>query len=130
VKIRGVLDTHALVWAAQDPDRLGTAARRLIDSAAPGELVVTSHSVVELGRLIDEGTVEVDGRPTDWFAPVFRRFPVLPASLNAAIAAPVLRLPHADPFDRLIVAEALSLRVPLITKDGNITDSGVVRVVW
>lgn len=36
----------------------------------------------------------------------------------------------ADPFDRLIVAEALVLRVPLITKDSNITDSGVVRVVW
>ena len=44
--------------------------------------------------------------------------------------APVLALPHADPFDRLIVAEAIVLGVPLITKDGNITDSGVVRVVW
>ena len=32
--------------------------------------------------------------------------------------------------DRLIVAEALVLGVPLITKDGNITDSGVIRVVW
>lgn len=114
MRIRGVLDTHAFIWAAQDPDRFGRAARRLIDSAAPGEWVVTSHSVVELGRLIDAGTIEVDGRPSDWFAPIFRRFPVLPASLNAAIAAPVLRLPHADPFDRLIVAEALVLRVPLL----------------
>ncbi len=34
---------------------------------------------------------------------------------------------HAD---RLIVATALDLGVPLVTKDGNITDSGVVRVVW
>ncbi|MBC8010820.1 MAG: hypothetical protein H7067_12080 [Burkholderiales bacterium] len=55
---------------------------------------------------------------------------MLPASLEAAIAAPVLPLPHGDPFDRLTVAEALALRVPLITKDGSITDSGVVRVVW
>jgi PIN domain nuclease of toxin-antitoxin system len=130
VKVRGVLDTHALIWAAQDPDRLGTAARRLINSAAPGELVVTSHSVVELGRLIDRGAVEVDGRASEWFAPVFRRFPAQPASLEAAIAAPVLRLPYSDPFDRLIVAEALALREPLLTNDGNITDSGVVRVVW
>lgn len=130
MKVKGVLDTHAFIWAAQDPDRLGRNARRLIDSAVSGEWVVTSHSVVELGRLIDAGTIQVDGRPSDWFAPVFKRFPVLPASLNAAIAAPVLRLPHGDPFDRLIVAEALALRVPLITKDGNITDSGLVRVIW
>lgn len=55
---------------------------------------------------------------------------VLPTSLEAALKAPVLALPHPDPYDRLIVAEALVLGVPLITKDGNITDSDVVRVVW
>ena len=42
----------------------------------------------------------------------------------------MLALPHPDPYGRLIVAEALVLGVPLITKDGNITDSGIVRVVW
>lgn len=130
MSIRYLLDTHALVWAAQNPEALGAKARRAIENAAAGEIVVSSHSVVELGRLIDEGKVKVDGRPSDWFAPVFRRFPVLPATLDAAIRAPVLALPHADPFDRLIVAEALILGVPLITKDGKITDSGLVRVVW
>ena len=80
--------------------------------------------------MIEEGIVIVSGRPGDWFAPAFRRFPVIPATLAAAIKAPVLALPHSDPFDRLIVAEALVLGVPLITKDGNITDSEVVSVVW
>ena len=46
------------------------------------------------------------------------------------LEAPFLALPHADPFDRLFVAEAIVLGVPLITKDGIITDSGVVRVIW
>jgi len=44
--------------------------------------------------------------------------------------APVLAPPHADPFHRLIVAGAIVFGVPLTTRDGNITDSGVVRVVW
>lgn len=94
MKPRYLLDTHALIWAAQDTTRLGTKARRVLDSAGVGEVVVSSHSVVELGRLIQAGTVETDGRPSDWFAPILRRFPVLPASLEAAIAAPVLPLPH------------------------------------
>jgi len=46
------------------------------------------------------------------------------------VKAPFLDLPHADPLDRLIVTKAIVLGVPLITKDGSITDSGVVRVVW
>jgi PIN domain nuclease of toxin-antitoxin system len=39
-------------------------------------------------------------------------------------------LPHADPFDRIIVATARQHRLTLITKDANITDSGVVKVLW
>ena len=130
VKIRYLLDTHAFIWELQNPDKLGRKARQIIESAADGEIALTSHSIVELGRLIEEGIVIVSGRPGDWFAPAFRRFPVIPATLAAAIKAPVLALPHSDPFDRLIVAEALVLGVPLITKDGNITDSEVVSVVW
>ena len=130
MKIRYLLDTHAFIWELQNPDKLGRKARQVIESAADGEIVLSSHSIVEIGRLIEAGIVIVSGRPSEWFLPAFRRFPVIPATLEAAMKAPVLALPHADPFDRLIVAEAIVLGVPLITKDGNITDSGVVRVVW
>jgi PIN domain nuclease of toxin-antitoxin system len=131
VKIRYVLDTHALIWAVLSRDRLGAKARRLIESAAPGELGITSASVMELGLLIDADKLDLNSRrPSDVFRGAFEYNAVLPTSLEAAIKAPVLKLPHPDPYDRLIVAEALLLGVPLITKDGNITDSGVVRVVW
>ena len=130
MSIRYLLDTHAFVWELQNPDKLGKKARQIIETAADGEIVLSSHSIVELGRLIEAGSIMVSGRPSEWFLPAFRRFPVIPATLEAAMKAPVLALPHSDPFDRLIVAEALVLGVPLITKDGNITDSGVVRVAW
>ena len=96
MKIKYVLDTHALIWSVLSPERLGSKARR----------------------------------PSDVFSGALAYNAVLPTSLDAAIKAPVLGLPHPDHYDRLIVAEALTLGVPLITKDGNITDSGVVRVVW
>jgi len=87
-------------------------------------------SVAELGQLIHDGQIEFGGRPADFYGPVLTSLVQVPLSLNAAIAAPALALPHGDRADRLIVATALDLRVPLITKDGNIADSGIVRVVW
>lgn len=131
MRIRYVLDTHALVWAVLSQDRLGPKARRVIELAGPGELAITSATIMELGRLIDDDKIDLNShRPSEVFGDALMYNAVIPASLEAAIKAPVLGLPHSDPYDRLIVAEALVLGVPLITKDGNITDSGIIRVVW
>jgi PIN domain nuclease of toxin-antitoxin system len=114
-----------------EPDRLGAKARKAIATAAPGEIGIPSAVIHELGRLITDDDIELGGRrPSDVFGPTMDFHGVRPTSLEAALKAPVLALPHGDPFDRLIVAEALVLGVPLITRDGNITDSGIVRVIW
>ena len=131
MKIRYVLDTHALVWSVLSPERLGANALRIMESAGPGELAITSASIMELGRLIDADKIDLNSRrPSDVFEDALAYNTVIPVGLEAAIKAPVLGLPHFDPYDRLIVAEAIVLGVPLITKDGNLTDSGLVRVVW
>ena len=129
--IRYVLDTHAIVWAIGAPKKLGTKARQVIEYAAPGQLGISAASVMEIGRLLNEDAFDLGGmRPTDFLAPFFAQGPQIPVSINAALRAPVLALKQGDPYDRIIVATALELGVPLITKDGNITDSGLVRVLW
>ena len=131
MSVKYVLDTHALVWSVIDRARLGARARRAIEGAVAGELAIPSAAIIELGRIIDNGSVDCGThRPSDLFSDALTFHTVLPVSLDAALRAPVLRLPHGDPYDRLIVAEALVLGVPLITKDGNITDSKIVRAVW
>ena len=55
---------------------------------------------------------------------------VLPITLEIALAAPALALPHGDQFDRIITATAKAHRLPLITKDANITDASVDDTVW
>ncbi len=55
---------------------------------------------------------------------------VLPISLEIARSDPALALPHGDQFDRIITATAKVHRLPLITRDANITDSGVVETLW
>ncbi len=131
MKIKYVLDTHALAWSVLSPEKLGSKAAQVIESAGPGELAIPSAAVIEMGRLINEGKIDLGARrPSAVFEKALAYNPVIPTSFEAALKAPVLGLPHSDPFDRLIVAEALALGVPLVTKDGNITDSGIVRVIW
>jgi PIN domain nuclease of toxin-antitoxin system len=55
---------------------------------------------------------------------------VLPITLEIALSAPSLKLPHGDQFDRVITATAKAHGLTLITRDANITDSGVVATLW
>jgi PIN domain nuclease of toxin-antitoxin system len=55
---------------------------------------------------------------------------VLPITLEIALAAPALALPHGDQFDRIIAATAKLHRLALITKDANTTGASVVDTVW
>jgi len=132
--IKYVLDTHAFLWGAspeKDRKKLGVEARRIIENAAPGELAISDATIIEIGWLLHTGRIDFGTKyAADVLAPLFEKTARLPISLNAAIRAPALALPHGDPHDRLIVATALDIGVPLITKDGNITDSGIVLVIW
>jgi PIN domain nuclease of toxin-antitoxin system len=130
MSVRYLLDTHAVVFLALQPEKLGAKAKKLITQAKPGELGISPVSIAEIGQLLHDDVFESDGKPSEIFGPVLTALVQVPLSLEAALKAPTLRLPHGDPADRLIVATALDLGVPLITKDGNITDADLVLVVW
>jgi PIN domain nuclease of toxin-antitoxin system len=130
MKVRYLLDTHTLVFFVLTPHKLGPKARKVFADAKPGELGISATTVAELGQLIHSDRIEFEGHPDKVFGPVLDALVQVPLSLSAALQAPALGLPHGDPADRLIAATALDLGVPLVTKDGNITDSGIVRVVW
>ena len=55
---------------------------------------------------------------------------VLPIDAEIAAAVPELPLPHADPFDRVIVATAMRHRLRLVTRDRAIRESGLVDTLW
>jgi len=131
--IKYLLDTHAFLWASDPKDlkQLSLKARRIIENAAPGALAISDNTIIEIGYLLHVGKLDFGTKcPVDALAPGFAKVTRIPISLTAAINAPSLALPHGDPHDRLIVATALELSVPLITKDANITDSGLVPVIW
>jgi len=116
--MRLLLDTHVYLWAVTDDSRLGKAARKLILDAE--DVFVSSASIWEasikagLGKL----DADVDMLVAEIEASGFTELPV-----RAAHAALVRTLPdiHRDPFDRLLVAQALSEPLRLLTADGQLS---------
>ena len=129
-----VLDTHAWVWWASDPDQLSPQAREAVDEAvAAGGLHISAISVWELTMLADRGRLRLTMDIKDWVnycesLPFIRFVPV-----NNAIAMKAVRLPqplHPDPADRIIIATALTVGARLVTKDERIRSYPYVATVW
>ena len=112
-----LLDTHLLLWAAGQPQRLSAAARALIEDAA-NELFFSAASLWEI--VIKQGLGRDDFRVD---ARVLRRglldngYRELPVSSEHVIAVATLPPIHKDPFDRLLVAQATVEGITLMTAD-------------
>ncbi len=125
-----LLDTHACVFALAAPKRLGKDARRALQRAgASGDpvwipAVVVAEVIIlrELGRT-DVGLLELEAA---FAASTWRFLPIDLQQLDAFAAMAAMR----DPFDRLIVAAARSVRAKLVTKVATIVELGLVDVVW
>lgn len=124
-----LLDTHALLWMFAAPSRLGDqAAEALVD--VQNDLYVSAGSLWEIGIKIGIGKLDL-GR--DWARQLDRRLSrisieILPVLLNHC--ARVSRLPHhhRDPFDRLIIAQALTEKLSVVSRDQHFDSYGVKRL--
>jgi PIN domain nuclease of toxin-antitoxin system len=125
-----VLDTHAWIWLASDPARLGKEALRVIrKDRARG---VAAISCWEVATLAARGRIELDRDPVAWMDDALRDLGTDLLPLTPAVAAASAQLGefHGDPADRLIVATALTHGAVLVTKDERIREFGAVRTVW
>jgi PIN domain nuclease of toxin-antitoxin system len=129
-RLKYLLDTHAFLWAATDEDRLSHKAIRAIATTSYEYLAISDVTLQEIGLLLHSGRIAMEGSPRAVLGKLLNYVSILPITLEIAITAPALALPHGDQFDRIITATAKVHRLPLITKDANITDAGVVVTVW
>lgn len=119
--MRLLLDTHALLWWLAD-EGLNTQAREAI--ADPANLVAVSAASAweisikkALGKLAAPDDLEQQVQ-TGGFAP-------LPISIAHGIAAGRLPRHHEDPFDRILIAQALAEGLTIVTHDKRFEDYGV-----
>jgi PIN domain nuclease of toxin-antitoxin system len=112
-----LLDTHLLLWAAAEPQRLSAKARALLLDSA-NQLVFSSASLWEIGIKsgLERTDFKVDPRRL-WRMLLISGYRELPVSSEHAVA--VLDLPplHKDPFDRILVAQARVEGLTLLTAD-------------
>lgn len=129
-----VLDTHAWVWWVASPEQLSEAARERIGlEVAEGGIHVSAISCWEVSLLVRKGRLALSLDVADWIAKTealpFVRF--LPIDNRIALRSNSLAGDfHDDPADRLIVATALILGAPLITRDTRILAYPHVQALW
>ena len=130
-----VLDTHILVWWVSGGSGLsGAAAQAIDDTLAGGEdVVVSSISAWEIAMLIQKGRLVLSIDVGTWLDQVAQidgvRF--LPVDNETGCKSTVLPGNfHKDPADRIIVATARKLAVPLVTADEKIINYEYVKTVW
>lgn len=119
-----LLDTHLLLWAAGQPERLSPRARGILLEPA-NQLVFSSASLWEITikRGLGRSDFSVDPRRL-WRLLLANGYRELPVSSEHAIAVDDLPPLHKDPFDRILVAQAQVESLVLITADTTLTTYG------
>lgn len=123
--MRLLLDTHAVLWWHDDDTRLSVPARRAISRA--DLVLVSAASAWEVAIKIGLGKLRL---PIPFEEVVTRNgFAELSVTVRHAAEVADVRLEHRDPFDRMLVAQALVEGATLVTRDKALGDYGV-PVLW
>lgn len=129
-----VLDTHVWVWWLSDFQPLSPTVKRLLNEAkSKNAIYISSISVWEVAQLTIRGRLELTMDYRDWITQA-EHLPFLNfVPIDNKIALKSVQLPsplHQDPADRLIIATAMMLGAPLITKDKQISKYPHVTTIW
>jgi PIN domain nuclease of toxin-antitoxin system len=127
-----VLDTHALLWWALDPDRLSQAATAKVREMERHGGFASAISIWELGVKIQRGKLDLGISIGEFTRRIDKSAIVQLLAVDTATWLQSLELAwdHRDPADRVIVATAVLQGVPLVTADDEIRRFPGVTCVW
>lgn len=125
-----LLDTCAFLWFQADSPHLSPTARAQI-LAPTNEIYFSAVSVWEIARKYAQGRISLPSHPSTLIPAVRRDSGIASLSLTEtdALAAEKLQLFHKDPFDRMLIAQALMGGLVIVTSD-RAFDPYPVRVIW
>ncbi|MGA3318185.1 MAG: type II toxin-antitoxin system VapC family toxin [Candidatus Korobacteraceae bacterium] len=123
-----LLDTNALHWWLNDPNRLSAIAVKAMESRS-NSIVVSAAVPWELAIKTNLGKLKSQTLLANWEAKLTEEgFSELPIESSHAIRAGLLPRHHNDPFDRLLAAQAQVTGWPIITADAIFEAYGVQRI--
>ncbi|MCF7853705.1 MAG: type II toxin-antitoxin system VapC family toxin [Candidatus Pacebacteria bacterium] len=126
-----LLDTCALLWPNEARSRFPQKALDVLEQNADA-LAISAISLFEIGVKVKRGKLILPLRTDKWYRSLAHLYGLVEISISADIAALATDLPdiHRDPFDRLLIATALTRRLPILTADRIIPQYPQVQVVW
>ncbi len=128
--MRLLLDTRTFLWRITDSDRLSRRARGLIASG-DNEIFVSAVSGWEIAVKAGLGRISLPGSP-EQFVPqqvTINAFEVLPLHRRHALRVFALPALHRDPFDRMLVAQAVLEGLPILSADPQLRGYPA-KIVW
>jgi PIN domain nuclease of toxin-antitoxin system len=127
-----LLDTHALIWLANEPGKLSRrAGEALRDSVQSGGLAISAITLWELAWLATQNRLEIIGTADAFVEEITSRTAIRPITAKIAVLANQLPATYSsDPCDRLIGATALAEGLALVTKDRTIRDCKQIKTIW
>lgn len=127
--MRLLLDTHALLWWANNNAQLSATAREHIQQPR-NRILVSAASVWEIAVKFNSGRLPTAAAFVADLPEYLRRqnFDALPISAEHALRAGLLPGPHRDPFDRMLLAQAMEENVAIISNDQALDGYGTTRI--
>jgi PIN domain nuclease of toxin-antitoxin system len=127
--MRVLIDSHALIWYV-DQDKLLSLASHAAISDPANDLLLSAGSIWEIGIKIGLGKLLLTQPFKRWMNQAISDLDVtvLPLSVEYVDVQSNLPKHHGDPFDRLIVAQAIVEQVSLVSADANLDAYGTARI--
>ena len=124
-----LLDAHTFLWFIEDNPRLSTEAKKLLESNV--DLLISAGSLWEIAIKISIGKLTLT-QPFEAFIPdqlAKNAIGLLPITVEHLVLVSALPFHHRDPFDRLLIAQAIAEQLSIVSIDEKF-DSYSVNRVW
>jgi PIN domain nuclease of toxin-antitoxin system len=128
--MRLLLDTHTLLWFLGNDPQLSPAARQNVENPVHDKFVSVA-SLWEIALKLSLGKLKLPGPFSEIFPHQleingFALLPISCAHLNVVVALP---FHHRDPFDRLVIAQAMADEMTIVTRDPEFSKYSA-NVLW
>ena len=125
-----LLDTHALIWFFSGNSKLSEKVRLLMENEEITKLISLT-SVWEMGIKQSKGKLTL-AVPLEQYIQdklTLEDYEILPITLKQLAKITTLPFHHKDPFDRLLIAQAITEQIPLLSKD-TAFEPYEIEVIW
>lgn len=124
-----ILDTHSFIWFINGDNNLSAKARKEIENPVNAKFISIA-SIWEMAIKVSLDRLEINRPFEDINKQIDNNgFEILPILFEHTLKLTKLSFHHRDPFDRLIIAQSLTEKMPIISKDKHF-DSYKVKRIW